>query len=113
MLALFESGAITESEFARRAGTKQPWLHRYARGEGQATIDEVIRIAAVAAGVQATPLNEPEIELVRLWRALKSDDERDDVLVFLRARGRPRQKESAAPAERTPQATAHKARGRR
>ena len=102
LLKLFESGAVTEAEFARRTSTKQPWLHRYARGEGHATIDEVIRLAAAAAGVQTVPLSGDEGELVRLWRGLGGEDDRDDVLAYLRMRVRRRQqKESSAPAART------------
>lgn len=115
LLALFTTGAITPAEFARRTGTKQPWLHRYVRGEGHATIDEVIRIAAVASGVLATSITEPGLdEIVRLWRSLTSEDDRDDVLEYVRLRLRlQRSKESSAPAARTPPAATSTARGRR
>lgn len=114
LLTLFESGTISEAEFARRSGTKQPWLYRYVRGNGQATIDEVIRLAAVYAGVQAMPLNGEETELVRLWRGLKSQDDQEDVLAYLRLRARRRQsKESSGPAIETHPVRANKARGKR
>lgn len=111
--ALFESGAITESEFARRAGLRQPWLHRYVRGEGHANIDEVIRLAAVYAGVQAMQLTPDENELLRLWRGLRTVDDREDVVAYLRLRARRQQpKESTEPAPRTLPQTARKARGK-
>lgn len=112
--ALIDSGAISESEFARRSGTKQPWLHRYVRGEGHASIDEVIRLSATYSGVQAMPLTESESELVRLWRALKTDDDREDLLAYARMRVRLlRSKESSAPESRTTPARVSKVRGTR
>ena len=110
--ALLNSGAISESEFARRSGTKQPWLHRYVRGEGHASIDEVIRLSATYSGVQAMPLTESEAELVRLWRTLKTDDDREDLLAYARMRVRLlRSKESSAPAVQTTPGKASKVRG--
>lgn len=113
--ALFESGVVSQAEFARRSGVKQPWLFQYARGKGHATIDEVIRMAAVYAGVDAMPLTTSESELVRLCRGLASDDDREDLLAYARMRVRRRvpSKESSAPAARTLPATARRARGTR
>lgn len=107
---------INQIAVADAIGRSQGWLSRYIKGEGKATIDDVIRIAALLIGIGEQALSDSERELIRAFRKLEEDD-RQDVVAYAKhretlARHAP-SKESSAPAARTTPATARKARGRR
>src|SRR4029077_3142004 len=57
-------------ELAKRLGRSPGWVNKYINGAGHATIDDVIRIAAVLIGVDALHLTETELRLLRGWRRL-------------------------------------------
>lgn len=107
---------INQAEFAPRIGRKQPWLNKYMHGGGKATIDDVIRIVAALIGTESKPMTKDEQQLVKSFRHLRTDEDRADLLEYAQLRARrarhAKSKESSAPAARTHQEIAHKARGK-
>jgi len=103
---------VNQQDFARALGRSQGWLNKYLNGVGHATIDDVIRIAALLIGAEALKLTDTERQLLRAWRRLP-EDQQQNALDFLRAfasRQRPR---SGGRAGRTGPTANHKAPGRR
>lgn len=105
-----------QTEFARAIGRSQGWLNKYMNGAGTATIDDLIRIAAVLIGAAVPTLTETERRLLRAWHQIPSESQADAVEFFevyaRRLRRGPSQR-SAATVEQTPPATKSKARGTR
>jgi transcriptional regulator with XRE-family HTH domain len=99
--------APRQIEIAQRLGRSQGWLNKYIHGAGHATIDDVIKIAAILTGVDAPRLTDAERRLLRLWRGLEADDQQD-VVDFLEMRGRRRRGQAAARSARTPRGASHK-----
>jgi transcriptional regulator with XRE-family HTH domain len=103
-------------EFARAIGRSQGWLNKYMNGAGTATIDDLIRIAAVFIGAEAPTLSATEQRLLRAWKQIPEPSRLDALAVFenhARFLRRSRARGSAAPAAQTPPAATSKARGRR
>ena len=105
-----------QSEVSTAIGRSSSWLHKFVNGSGNATIDDLVRVAAVLFGLNLPALTEREQTLLRRFRAI--DPERqDDVLAVVEAVGknsrRAMQPESAAPAGRAPPVAARTARGKR
>lgn len=97
-------------------GRSQGWLNKYMNGDGNATIDDLVRIAAAFVGMNAEPLNDLERRLLRAFRRIPEDRKEDAVGVFEPIAksyrlGRPQG--STAPVEHTPPASSHKGRGTR
>lgn len=105
-----------ESQLSVAVGHSPSWLHKYINGQGHATIDDLIKIAAVLFGVNLPALTETEQKLLKACRSLEESDQHD-VLAYAEHRQRlarrAQSKESSEPAEDTPPATARKVRGKR
>lgn len=104
-----------QSSLAATIGRSQGWLNKFMNGGGNATIDDLVRIAAVFVGVAVQPINEPERRLLRAFRKVRADRQEDAVLVFENiAKGyrTERPQESIAREAHMPPATSRKARGR-
>lgn len=99
--------APRQIEIAQRIGRSQGWLNKYIHGAGHATIDDVIKIAAILTGVDAPRLTDAERRLLRLWRGLDADDQQD-AADYLEMRSRRRRGQAAARAGRTPREGARK-----
>ena len=99
--------APRQVEIAQRIGRSQGWLNKYIHGAGHATIDDVIKIAAVLTGVDAPRLTDAERRVLRLWRRL-SADQQQDVIDFLELLARRRRSQSIGRAARTPRAGSNK-----
>jgi len=105
-----------QTEFARAIGRSQGWLNKYMNGAGAATIDDLVRIAAVLIGANVPSLTESEQRLLRAWKQIPESQRVDAVEFFenhARFLRRGRGRGSAAPAAQTPPATKSKARGTR
>lgn len=76
--------APRQGELAKRLGRSQGWLNKYIHGAGHATIDDVIRIAAIVIGVDALHLTNAEQRLLRAWRRL-SVQRQEDVVEMVEA----------------------------
>lgn len=102
-------------ELSKRIGRSQGWLNKYMNGGGNATIDDLIRIAAAMIGFEAAPLTGLERRLLKAFRGVRPERHEDAVVVFENiAKGRLlRPQESDAPAAHTPPATSRKSRGKR
>lgn len=105
------------AEFASAIGRSGGWLNKYIHGTGKATIDDVVRIAALLIGATAaTPLTAMERRLLKAWRQIPQDRREDAVSVLETvARGyrRSLSQGSDGPAVRTPSATTNRGRGKR
>lgn len=105
---------VNQIAFAAAIGRSQGWLSRYIGGEGKATIDDVIRIAALLIGVGDQTLSESERRLIRALRKLPEDDVLD-VLSYAEHRAKLARhaplKESSAPAAQSLPATKKARRG--
>lgn len=84
-------------ELAKRLGRSQGWLNKYINGAGHATIDDVIRIAAILIGVDALPLTQAEARLLRAWRRLPATRQDDIVDLVEVDAGRRRRRQNATP----------------
>jgi transcriptional regulator with XRE-family HTH domain len=99
-------------------GRSQGWLNKYMHGDGNATLDDIVRIAAAFVGVNVQPLTELERRLLKAFRAVRGERREDAVTVFENiSKGklyRPEQpQESTEPTVHTPPATSRKGRGKR
>lgn len=114
--ARLRAADLNQVMFSAAIGRSQGWLSRYISGEGKATIDDVVRIAALLIGIGEQPLSDTERRLVKAVRKLEEED-RLDVLSYAEHRAklarRAPLKESSAPARHTPPATGRTARGKR
>jgi transcriptional regulator with XRE-family HTH domain len=114
--AKLRQAGVNQAEFAKAIGRSQGWLNKYMHGAGNATIDDVVRIAALLVGVDAPAISEMERRLLKAWRVVPLNRQADAVSVMEQvARGyrRAQHPGSVAPADRTPPPTARKARGTR
>jgi len=71
--------APRQIELAQRIGRSQGWVNKYLNGVGHATIDDIIRIAAIVIGVDPPRLTDAERRLLRAWRLLPADKQQDVV----------------------------------
>lgn len=96
--------APRQVELAKRLGRSQGWVNKYINGAGHATVDDVIRIAAVLIGLDAPALTEAERRLLRAWRRLPATRQQDalDFLEAYAARRRPRSNARAGGTARGP-----------
>lgn len=101
---------------AAAIGRSQGWVNKFMHGDGNATIDDLVRIAAAIIGVNAQPLTELERRLLKVLRGIP-EPRREDALSVLEtvAKGYRHEPHQGldAPAAHTPPATVHKARGTR
>lgn len=108
--------APNQPALAATIGRSQGWVNKYMNGDGHATIDDVIRIAAALIGVNVQPLTEVERRLLKAWRRVP-DGRREDALVVLETVAKRYQlqqsPESNEPEAHTPRATGRKERGKR
>lgn len=81
-----------QSAIARQIGHSPSWLNKYLSGKGHATIDDIVRIAAVLIGAHAEPLSGIEERLLRAFRGLSDDDRREDHVALLEAMVRKQRK---------------------
>jgi transcriptional regulator with XRE-family HTH domain len=105
-----------QSDAARLIGRDQSWLNRYVNGSGNASIDDVLRLAALLIGIEAQPLSDAERRALRALRELTPDRQDDAVSVLETAAKsylREQRRESSAPAARMPPATSRKSPGKR
>lgn len=105
-----------QKEFATAIGRSSGWLNKYMHGVGNATIDDVVRIAAMLIGATAAPgLTESETRLLVALKKIPAQSQMDAAEFFERyARSLPRapRRESGAPVARTSKPTANKAHGK-
>lgn len=105
-----------ESELSLSSGHSSSWLHKYINGAGHATIDDLVRLAALLMGVNLPVLSETERKLLKSVQALEEPDQLD-VLAYAEHRARLARrgqlKESSAPMAQTPPAKARTTRGKR
>jgi transcriptional regulator with XRE-family HTH domain len=96
--------APRQVELAKRLGRSQGWVNKYINGAGHATIDDVIRIAAILIGVDAIQLTEAEHRLLRAWRRLPVQRQEDviDLVEAYAKRRRPRSTARAGGTARAP-----------
>lgn len=105
-----------QGSFARAIGRSQGWLNKYMNGAGHATVDDVIRIAAVLIGAEMPKLTDAQRRLLHAWDQIPAESQEDAVNLFevyarrLR-RGLPPR--STAPKGQTPPATERTTRERR
>jgi transcriptional regulator with XRE-family HTH domain len=99
--------APRQIEIAQRIGRSQGWLNKYIHGAGHATIDDVIKIAAILTGVDAPRLTDAERRLLRLWRRLPVDSQQD-VVDFVETVDRRRRGQAAGRSGRSPQGATRK-----
>lgn len=106
--AWLKSHIDNESQLSVAAGHSTSWLHKYINGQGHATIDDLVRIAALLLGVNLPALSETERRLLEACRGLDEPD-LQDVIAYVKHRGRlarnAQSKESSAPTGRSPRAT--------
>lgn len=109
--------APNQADFAKAIGRSKGWLNKYMHGAGTATIDDVVRIAAMLIGATAAPaLTESERKLLRAWNQIPTESQADAVAffeVYARRLRRAPPLQSTAPEEQTPRATKHRAHGKR
>lgn len=99
-------------ELAQQIGRSPAWVNKYLNGAGHATIDDVIRIAAIVIGVESARLTDEERRLLRAWRRLPTDKQQD-VTDFLQTLGkRRRTTRSDVRSGQTPRGANHKGPGR-
>lgn len=114
--ARLRAADLNQVTFSAAIGRSQGWLSRYISGEGKATIDDVVRIAALLIGISGQALSDTERRLMKALRKLEEDD-RLDVLSYAEHRAKlartATSKGSSAPATHTRPATKSTARGRR
>lgn len=106
-----------KADLSVKVGRSSSWLHKLTEGDGHATIDDLVRMAALIFGLNLPVLTEDEQSLLKSVRALKEQSDRDEVLAYARHRvklARPdTSTQSSAPTKRTMTARGHKARGTR
>lgn len=101
--ARLKAAAPHQADFAKAIGRSPAWLNKYMQGVGNATIDDVIRIAALLIGTEMSPaLSKPARKLLRALEQLEAEDQEDGAEFFaawvqMRQR-RQQQKESPEPA---------------
>lgn len=110
------AAAVHQAQFARAIGRSPGWLNKYMNGEGTASVDDAIRIAALLIGLEAPALSDQERKLLRVFRSIESEERRDDAVEVLgtvakRYRREPRP-ESGATLTRTDAHAGRKARSR-
>lgn len=97
-------------------GRSQGWVNKFLSGDGHATIDDIVRIAAVVVSMDRPALNDAERRVLRALRAVPQERREDAAFVMeTAAKGyrRERRPESDAQADHTPPGKARKARGTR
>lgn len=105
-----------EREISFAAGHGNSWLHKYINGNGTATVDDLVRVAAMLLGVNLPELSADELRLVTVFRSFVEDDEREELLAYAKHREklaaqRGALKESSGPMARNLPAKGRKARG--
>lgn len=99
-------------ELAKRLDRSQGWVNKYINGAGHATIDDLIRIAAILIGVDATRLTPDEQRLLRAWRRLPVEQHQNAIDFFEAYFGK-RRRRSGGPGGRMSRAPNSKAPGTR
>jgi len=93
-------------ELAKRIGRSQGWLNKYINGAGKATIDDVIRLAAIVLlGVDSPPMTAEQRRLLRDWDSLPPAGRRhvkQTLAVWRAGRLEQRAKSSARSEQKTP-----------
>lgn len=108
--------AGNKSELSVKVGHSKSWLHKYTNGAGHATIDDLVRLAALLTGLNLPVLTEADRKLLKAIQGM-NDSEKLDVVAYAEHRGRlahrGRLKESSEPEERNHPLTTRKGRGKR
>ena len=71
---------LHQKETALAIGRSPGWVSKFLSGTGHATIDDLIRIGALALGLQG--LSESERRLLKAWRRLPAPSQTDAVKWF-------------------------------
>jgi hypothetical protein len=112
--ARLRDSGLNQSELARQIGRNTGWLNKYISGKGHATIDDIVRIVAVLIGASLGGLSEAETRLVKAYRALENDDQRDDAIALVQmVAKRARRTGLSEPPARTPHPAKHTKHGTR
>lgn len=102
-----------QTEISTGIGRSASWLHKYVNGDGQATIDDLVRIAGLLFGLNLPVLSESERKLLKACQGL-DDADQVDVLAYAEHRGRlarrEQSKESSEQSARSRRAIVRKAR---
>jgi hypothetical protein len=105
-----------ESKLSLAVGHSKTWLHKYINGSGHATVDDLVRIAALLLGLNMPALNDSAQKMLKSFQALSADDQKD-VIAYAEHRKRlalrEASKESSEPVAQSPLVTTGKARGKR
>lgn len=105
-----------KADLSVKVGRSSSWLHKLTEGDGHATIDDLVRMAALLFGMNLPVLTDGEQSLLKSVRGLK-EREFDEVLEYARHRARlarhDTSTQSSEPATQTTTSRGHKARGRR
>lgn len=105
-----------KADFSVKVGHSSSWLHKYVNGDGHATIDDLVRLAALLIGLNLPLLSEADRKLLRLNQELGEAD-RQDVMAYaehrVRLARRAPLKESSAPVARIPRVRGRRAHEKR
>ena len=71
---------LKQLDVAKKIGRSPGWVSKYLSGVGHATIDDLVRILAIALHVET--LSEQERRLVRAWKRLPKESQTDAVKWF-------------------------------
>lgn len=109
---------LHQADFAKAIGRNASWLNKYIHGAGTATIDDVVRIAALLIGVTDGPaLSKPARKLLRALDQLPAEEQEDGAEFFaawVQTRQRRRRHEqSIVPVGHTSPVAKHIGRGKR
>jgi hypothetical protein len=115
--AFLKSFEPNEPQIAKQVGRSQSWLHKYLRGKGKATIDDVVQLVAVIvhAGASAASVTASQRELLKMWHELTPEN-RNAVKKFvehLNARQRERRTKPGGPSPQNNRGTSGKSPGTR
>ena len=66
-----------QKQLAVRIGRSQGWMNKYLKGQGKATMDDVVRLLAIVVlGVEAPPLPAAKRRLLETWDVLSPSERR-------------------------------------
>jgi transcriptional regulator with XRE-family HTH domain len=71
---------LSQHDLAKTIGRSPSWFNKFLNGKGHATIDDLVRIAAVAIEVEG--LSNAERRLLKAWKRLPKESQADAVQWF-------------------------------
>jgi transcriptional regulator with XRE-family HTH domain len=104
-----------QKQLAERIGHSQGWMNKYLKGQGKATMDDVVRLLAIVVlGVEAPPLPAAKRRLLETWDVLSASERRQLKvwLALLRRNRDARSSKSTAPSPQKNHETSGKSSGK-